>query len=112
MEKQLTEKQRTIAQNKAIHVYFQEMAQLLTESGIDVQLFLKDFEISYSPEMIKNIWRNIAKEKFQKDGTSQLTTTELQAVYEEFNRHVAKHGIHLPFPSVEAQNFEEWYNDK
>lgn len=99
-------KPRTPQQNKAMHVYFTEIADILNESGISVQLFLKDFEIDYSKEMIKGIWRAIARSKFGKDSTADLTTKELQEVFEEFNRQVSKHGLHLPFPSAVA-DFDE-----
>lgn len=101
-------KPRTPQQNKAMHVYFEEVADLLNESGISVQLFLKDFEIDYSKEMIKGIWRRIAEKKFGKESTADLTTRELQDIFEEFNRQVSKHGIHLPFPSAVADFDEEF----
>jgi hypothetical protein len=99
---------RTAAQNRAMHVYFTEVADLLNESGLSVQVFLKDFEIDYSKEMIKGIWRAIAMKKYGKDSTADLTTQELQGVYEEFNRHTSKHGFHLPFPSAAADYDEEF----
>lgn len=105
------EKQRTLSQNAAMHVYFAEMSQLLNESGLTPQLFLQDFDIDYTPEMIKNIWRKIGEKKFGKNKTSQFTTAELQQVYEEFNRQVTKHGFVLPFPSYEALSLAETYDN-
>ena len=102
---------RTPQQNKAMHVYFEEVANELNESGLSVQAFLKDFEIDYSKEMIKGIWRRIALTKFGKDSTADLTTRELQDVFEEFNRQLSKHGFHIPFPSA-IMDFDEEFLKK
>ena len=99
---------RTPQQNKAMHVYFEEVANELNESGLSVQAFLKDFEIDYSKEMIKSLWRHIAKKKFGIDSTADLTTKQLQDVFEEFNRQLSKHGLHIPFPSAVMEFDEEF----
>jgi len=100
------DKPRSLAQNRAFHLYFKEMAEMLNESGLSVQLFLQDFEVDYSKEMVKGIWRTIGKKKFGKDSSASWTNTEVQSIYEEFNRQVSKHGFHIPFPS-NTGNFDE-----
>lgn len=102
------EQPRTPQQNKSLHVYFKEMADELNGSGIGVQLFLQDFEMDYTKEMIKRIFQRIGKTKFGKEHTADWTTTELQACWEEFNRHVSKHGLHLPFPTHAGEYDEEF----
>jgi len=99
---------RTNQQNKAIHVFFEEVANTLNDSGLSMQLFLNDFEIDFSKEMIKGIFRTIGRHKFGKESTADWTTIELQDAYEEFNRHMSKYGIHIPFPSYAAEYDEEF----
>lgn len=99
---------RTKQQNKALHVYFKEVADLLNESGVPARVFLENLELDYTKEMIKDIWRKIAKKQYGKDGTSELTTKELQDIFEEFNRHLSQFGLHLPFPSFSTDYDEEF----
>lgn len=99
---------RSAQQNKAMHKYFEEVANTLNETGISQAVFFADFEADYTKETIKNAWRAIAKRKFGKDSTADFTTKELQEVFEEFNRHIAKFGIHIPFPSFAADYDEEF----
>lgn len=107
----MTETKRSTQQNKAMHVYFAEMAQVLNEAGLTMQLLTKDFDIDVTDKSLKQIWQTIGKQKFNKEHTSDFTSTELQAVYEEFNRKVTAHGFHLPFPSQEAQYWEQYENN-
>jgi hypothetical protein len=99
---------RTSTQNRALHKYFEEVADVLNESGITQDVFFKDIEVDYTKETIKHLWRCISKKKFGKESTADLTTTELQEVYEEMNRHVSKFGFHIPFPSYAADYDEEF----
>lgn len=99
---------RSPQQNKAMHKYFEEVAGELNEAGIAQSVFFANFEVDYTKETIKNAWRAIAKKKFGKESTADFTTKELQEVFEEFNRHISKFGLHIPFPSFAADYDEEF----
>lgn len=93
---------RSLAQNRALHKWCEEMAQHLSESGISMSLLFRNIQADYSMELIKEFWRLFGKAKFGVDGTSKLTTKQLQEVYEEVVRHFSQYGIEcLPFPSQE-----------
>lgn len=98
----MEDKLRTETQNRSLHKFCTEMADVLNENGISVPLFLKDFEIDWSKEMVKSVIRSIGKQKFDKESTTLLTTKEIQSCYEEFNRRAAQEGIHVPWPSQES----------
>jgi hypothetical protein len=49
----------------------------------------------------------IAKAKYGKERTRDLTRTEVSAIYEEVNRHVSQWGIHIAWPSNEPPLLEE-----
>ena len=97
------EKPRTQQQNKALHVYFQLVAEKLNEAGLDMRVVLEpEIDIPWTSETIKNyLWRPIQKIQLQKDSTTELTTKEIDIVYETMNRHIAKFGITEPFPSIQ-----------
>ena len=98
-------KNRTIQQNKSLHLYFQHLADELNGAGYSVRKTLKeDFELDWTPSLIKEIiFKSIIKAKFNKSKTSELSSGELQIAYDELNRHLGqKFGIHIPFPSLET----------
>jgi hypothetical protein len=98
-------KQRTIQQNKSLHLWFQLLADDLNNAGYTVRKTLKeDFELDWTPTLIKEIlFKSIIRAKFNKSKTSELTSGELQLAFDEINRHLGeKFGIHTPFPSLEV----------
>jgi len=98
--KPLTPKQRTDAQRRAIEVYFKEVATELNNAGIGMSNFLKDFEIDVTQQSVKDVFRAIGKAKYDKISTADLTTTELQGCWEEFNRALGWTGLEIPFPNA------------
>ena len=102
MDKDTTkERQRSLAQNRALHKWCTECATELSNAGITVQAFVKDIEADFTMETVKMMWRAFAKAKYGKESTTQLTSKQINEVYDECNRHLAKFEIHLPFPSQE-----------
>jgi hypothetical protein len=92
-------KQRTAQQNKAIHVYFKETADVLNESGLTMRQFMSNFELDWTEYAVKMIFQAIGQEKYGKPHTRDWTTTELQGCWEEFNRRISFDGFSIPFPS-------------
>lgn len=98
------DEQRTLQQNKALHVFFQNVADKLNEAGLDLRAVLKPHvEIPWSKELVKeHLWRPIQELQLRKQSTTELTTDEVSKVYEVLNRFLGeKHGIYVPFPSEE-----------
>lgn len=99
---------RTNQQNKSLHKYFQEVADLLNESGIPVSVFYSNIEADYTKESIKELFRSFLRSKYGKGSTTQMTTKEVQSVWEEVNRHLSQFGFHCPFPSQETMiNYDD-----
>jgi len=96
--------QRTPQQNKSIHMLFDMLAFELNAGGLDMRVVLKpEIAIPWTAESVKeNLWRPFQRAMYQKESTAQLTTVELQHVFETLNRHLGeKFGLHVPFPSLE-----------
>lgn len=101
-------KQRTSLQNRALHKYFELLAENLNDAGLDMRKVLKPaVDIPWSGETIKNyIWRPIQEAQLGKKSTTELKTDEINLVWETINRHLSeKFGISEPFPSVEEIMF-------
>ena len=96
----------TSQQRKATHKYFEEVARELNNQGIDVKVLVENLRVDATPEMIKNIYRAIGKEKFGITSTEELTTGQVTQCYEEMNRLLSSIGVLVSFPSQE--NTEEY----
>lgn len=95
---------RTNQQNKALHVLFRLLADTLNEHGLDMRKTLKpDVEIPWAAGGVKEyIWRPIQEAQLGKKSTTQLTTVEIDEVFDTINKHLGeKFNLHVPFPSIE-----------
>ena len=95
------EKLRTRRQNDSLHLWCEEVARELNNTGIDMSVLVKNLQVSHTKESVKAIWRAIANAKYGKTSTTQLTSKELNDVCEEMNKMLANVGVHLAFPSNE-----------
>src|SRR3990167_9113796 len=97
------EKQRTLQQNKALHLYFQLIADRLNEAGLDMKAVLKDVEIPWGKDTVKDfLWRPVQELQVGKQSTTELNTKEIDEIYDTLNRHLAQFGIHESWPSLES----------
>ncbi len=97
--------QRTTQQNKALHKYFELVAEALNNAGLDMRKTLKpSVEIPWTGDTIKNyLWRPIQTEYLGKKSTTELTTKDIDKIYDILNRHLGeKFGITEPFPSLDG----------
>lgn len=95
---------RTLAQNRALHKLFSMLADELNGAGFDMKRTLKEsVEIPWSADTVKNyLWRPIQNAQLGKESTTELTTKDIDAVFETLNRHLGdKLGIHAAFPSID-----------
>lgn len=96
--------QRTKQQNKALHVLFNLLAGILNENGLDMRKTLKpEIDIPWSGASVKEfLWRPIQKAQLDKQSTTELTTVEIDQVFDTINKHMGERfGLHVPFPSIE-----------
>lgn len=104
------EKQRTLQQNRALHKYFEILAETLNNAGLDMRVVLKpSVDIPWNKNSIKEyIWRPIQEAQLGKKSTTELKTTEINLVWETINRHLSeKFGVSEAFPSIEEIMFKQ-----
>lgn len=97
--------QRTKLQNKSLHVLFRQLADELNSAGLDMRRTLKpEVNIDWTPSNVKNyLWRPVQQAQLGKQSTTQLTTVEIDAVFDTINRHLGeKFGLEIEFPSIES----------
>lgn len=103
------EKHRTNLQNRALHKLFSMLSDELNTLGLDARLILKPtYQIWWTPEMIKrDLWKPLQEAMYDKSSTTELTTVEIQKVYEQLAKIIGeKHGVDVAFPSY--QETEEY----
>lgn len=101
---------RSIAQNKAFHLYFTLLSVALNDAGYSFTKVIKDeklykMDIDWSPNLIKeNLWRPIQGAILKKKSTTELTKEEVTRIYDNLNRYTSERmGISVPFPTYEIK---------
>jgi hypothetical protein len=96
---------RTPQQNRALHKYYQILADALNDAGLDMRVVLKpEVDIPWTKDTIKEqLWRPIQKAQLLKESTTQMTTKEVDKVKDTLERHLGqKFGVDpINFPSME-----------
>lgn len=94
----------TKLQNKAMHLWFTQLAKTLNDEGIDMRALISPgIDIFWSAYTIKeHLWKPTEKAYLGKDSTQDLTTKEVTEIYDIINKVLGERvGIHIPFPSIE-----------
>lgn len=96
-------KQRTLTQNKALHLYCAQLATALNEGGYSQENFFKEcklgFSLPWTMGSIKNIFRVCADAMYEKESTARLTTDEISEVYRAFDNRISElTGVHIEWP--------------
>ena len=110
-QKHLDRSTRSLNQNAAMHVLFKLYADTLNDGGLYMQKVLKpSVDINWTKDTFKEyVWRPVMEAQTQKKSTTQLTTTEVQEVYDTLNRYFGeKYHLTIDFPSYKQLiNYEE-----
>lgn len=101
---------RTDAQNRALHLYYDMIAEALNREGLDVRVVLqviaeKGVDMMWSKELVKELlWRTIQKKYLGKQSTTELDSIgEITQIYDMLNKWLGEQFfITEPFPSLES----------
>ena len=103
----MTHNQRTLQQNKALHKYFELLAQELNQAGYDMKRTLKpSVDIPWTPDNVKEyLWRPLQEAYLNKYSTTDLTTKDIDKVYDVLNKHLGETtGVTVVFPSKDTSS--------
>lgn len=95
-------KTRTLPMNSALHVFKNQLAEVLNDAGLTVSHVLKQaVDIEWNGDLVLELlWRRLQVVITGKKSTTEPTVEEYQIIYNTLNRHLGtKFGIHVPFPS-------------
>lgn len=108
MDKDTKQQKRSLKQNRSLHKYCTELAKELNDIGVTIPVLFNGVEASPTMESVKLLWQRFGEVKFGKKHTSDFTTSEINAIYDEINKHVSQWGIEMQFPSEEL--LDEYMN--
>lgn len=94
---------RTSRQNRALHLFFTNMSDMLNEHGLYFNysgvITGNIIEIPWTMELFKEmVWKPIQKHLFNKSSTTRLKTNEIDVVFEVINKHFSEKGMEINFP--------------
>jgi hypothetical protein len=92
-------KQRTLTQNRALHLWLGMLGDMLNAAGLDMRKVLKpEVDIPWSTATTKEfLWRPIQQAVISKTSTTEADRVEYSEVYEVLTHHLAtKLGITAP----------------
>ena len=97
---------RSLSQNASLHLYCEQIADKMNAAGYTqrqlVGSFKEGFELPTTGSMIKDIFRAVCEAMYQKKSTADLTTVEIQKVYQVVDERFGQiTGCRAEWPSSE-----------
>ena len=92
---------RTLTQNSSLHKYCELLSDELNSAGFDVRTTIK-IPVDFTPATVKEyFFKPVLHAMYpEKHSTTELSTVEIQRVYENLNRMTSeKFGIGISWPS-------------
>lgn len=98
-----TGKQRSLTQNRALHLFCKQLSNALNDAGYDFRTFVKEgYPVPFNEMLVKEyLWRPIQEAVTGKVSTTKPKRAEYSQIYDVLNRKVAEYGLHVPWPSRE-----------
>lgn len=92
-------KQRTLTQNRALHLFCGWLADALNDAGFDMKRTLRhDADIPWTQQSVKeHLWRPVQKALTEKQSTTEISTTDPTEIHAVLSRHLAQRlGVTCP----------------
>ena len=106
---------RTSQQNRALHKLFSIIADMLNDLGMQFNytgVSGRDFETKYNSGIVKDyFWRPLQVHLTGKQSTAELTTQEMNEIFNVICTFFSDRGHELYFPSNDWLEFKKWYEE-
>lgn len=97
---------RSNQENKALHVFFQNIAFELNRLGMEFTfrgIKGMDIQTTYTPDIVKEfLWKPLQNALLSKSSTTELTHQDISMIFEILGKWFAENAIEISFPSVES----------
>lgn len=95
-------KTRSNQQNRALHKFFQMVADMLNERGQTFKV-LDEFESPFTMIIVKEcIWKPIQRVMFDIESTKKINTLQINTILDVLADHFSKIGEVVEFPNIET----------
>jgi hypothetical protein len=100
------ETKRTDRQNRALHLWFEQVAEVMEESGMDMRNVIK-VPLTPTPYLVKEeMWKPIQEKLFGTKSTSELNVDEVDKIQKIMSEAMARSlKISVPFPSEPDERY-------
>lgn len=99
---------RTGRQNRAMHLYFDLVAEEANNAGYEMRdLVLDNIPIRITPESVKELWKAMQKAMFDTTSTTELKTDQVGEIYDGMNVIISERlKLSIPFPNFDYMGYE------
>lgn len=98
---------RTIQQNKAMHMWFEQVAILCRDAGLDAKVVMNNtVSVEMNADIVKGMWKVMQEALYRTTSTTELSKSkQIDHIVDHFVRFFGeKFGLVLPpFPSEETK---------
>lgn len=109
MEKTRTTRQNNVRSertSRALHLMFDQLASELNDRGMYISQVIR-FDAPWDGRRVKElIWREVQKKMTGKKSTTELTSREIDEIFEVIHKALSEKGIEIVFPSIESLSMD------
>lgn len=97
----------TAQQRKALHKWFELLAEALNDAGFDMKTYFEQSEFEQPAPWTKTsiketLWRRIQVAMFDIDSTEDIDGKQFKKIQEVIDRNIGEAtGVYVPFPTEE-----------
>lgn len=98
-------KKRSDRQNRALHLWFEQLSEALNDAGYDVRSVIrKEVPIPWTAYNVKELlWRPVQEKMLGEKSTTKLRAQDIDRIYDVLNRALGERkGIYVEFPNLDA----------
>lgn len=93
-------KNRTLTQNKALHVFCKQLSETLNDAGFDFRTFIKEgYPVPFNERLVKEyIWGPVQLAITGFDSSTKPEPKQYSEIYDALNVKLTEHSVFVPWP--------------
>jgi len=92
---------RTNLQNRALHLWFKQVADFMNSKGIP--FIIMGIDCLFTETIVKDIFKQLASVLYDIDSTTKLNTQQINEIFDFYSKRLSETtGEYVEFPSMET----------